>query len=226
MSNHTALVAGSSGLVGSKLVDLLITDRYYEKITVLTRRPLGLTNPKVEEVIVKDFDNLKSFSNQLSAEDYFCCLGTTIKKAGSKQKFKKVDLEYPITLAEIAKSSPDFKQYLIVTAAGASANSPLFYNQVKGELENRLKEMKLNSLKIFRPSLLLGERREFRLGETIAKAVSNFFSFFMVGNKRKLWAINADDVAKAMLLVAKEQRSTTRIYNSNEMIDRIKSLGF
>ncbi|MEQ9307298.1 MAG: NAD-dependent epimerase/dehydratase family protein [Marinoscillum sp.] len=226
MSNNTALIAGSSGLVGSSLVNQLINDNYYQKVIVLTRRPLGLTDPKVEEVVVEDFDTLASAQEQLIAQDYFCCLGTTIKQAGSKEQFKKVDLEYPLELARIAQKSPSYKHFLIVTAAGANADSPLFYNQVKGEVEEQLRAMKISGLKVFRPSLLLGDRRDFRLGEEIAKFVSNLFSFFMVGLKRKLWSIKASDVAKSMLLVAKEQRPGYRVYNSNDMIKRISSFGF
>ncbi|MEQ8474555.1 MAG: NAD-dependent epimerase/dehydratase family protein [Marinoscillum sp.] len=226
MSNYTAVIAGPSGLVGSELVNQLISDNYYQKVVLLTRRPLDFNDPKLEEVIVENFDALEAAKSKLVAEDYFCCLGTTIRQAGSKKDFRKVDLEYPLALAKIAVESSNFKHFLMVTAAGANADSPLFYNQVKGEVEERLKELKFSGLKIFRPSLLLGNRREFRFGEEVAKLISKLFSFFMVGLKRKLWSIKAADVAKAMRLVAKEQRPGLRVYNSNDMINRINSFGF
>ena len=129
-------------------------------------------------------------------------------------------------MAKIAKQSSLFRQFLIVTSAGANADSPLFYNQVKGEVEDKLREMKLSALMIFRPSLLLGDREEFRLGETLAKGFSAFLSFFMIGLKRRLWAIKATDVAKSMFIIARDQRRGLKIMSSSDMTDRLKSLGF
>ncbi len=156
MSTHTALIVGATGLVGKHLLDHMLTKTYYSKIKILSRRALEMDDPRVEVIVISDFAEMNSISEQLQAEDYYCVLGTTIKLAGSKENFKKVDLDYPLMLAEIAQKSPEFRQYLVVTAAGSNADSPLFYNQVKGQLEEGLKQLHLRGLKIFRPSLLLG----------------------------------------------------------------------
>ncbi len=226
MPNNSALVIGGTGLVGRALVDILLENTYYSTIKLVSRRSMNLHNDRIEEIIIEDFDKLEEYAEQLNANDYFCCLGTTIKQAGSKEKFKKVDLEYPLVMAKIAKQSSLFRQFLIVTSAGANADSPLFYNQVKGEVEDKLREMKLSALMIFRPSLLLGDREEFRLGETLAKGFSAFLSFFMIGLKRRLWAIKATDVAKSMFIIARDQRRGLKIMSSSDMTDRLKSLGF
>lgn len=226
MPNNSALVIGCTGLVGRALVNVLLENTYYNSIKLVTRKPLNLSNDRIEEIIIEDFDQLGQYSDRLQANDYFCCLGTTMKQAGSKEKFKKVDLDYPLEMARIAKKSEMFRQYLIVTSAGANSNSPLFYNQVKGEVEEKLREMKLPALMIFRPSLLLGDRDEFRLGETLAKGFSAFLSFFMVGLKRRLWSIKASDVANSMFLIARDQRRGLKILSSSDMTDRLKSLGF
>ncbi|WP_421872380.1 oxidoreductase [Marinoscillum sp.] len=226
MSNNTALVIGCTGLVGRELVNVFLDTTYYSTIKLVTRRSLNLNNDRIEEIILEDFDQMEGIKDQLNANDYFCCLGTTMKIAGSKENFKKVDLDYPLQLAKIASQSSGFRQYLVVTSAGAGSGSPLFYNQVKGELEDELRRMKLSGLMIFRPSLLIGDRKEFRLGEEIAKGLSAVLSFFMVGLKRRLWSIKASDVAKSMFMIARDQRKGTRVWNSNDMMDRIKSPGF
>lgn len=223
MAKRTALIIGATGLVGKELLELVLPKPYYEHVKVVVRKPIEKTHSKLEVIVLKDFSELATIEDKLEANDYFCTLGTTIKKAGSKKEFKKIDLEYPLKLAEVANSSPEFRNFLVVTAAGSNANSPLFYNQVKGELEERLKAMNLAGLKIFRPSLLLGDRKEFRLGEELAKLVSGFFSFFMVGMKRKLWSIQASDVAKAMYIVATETKSGVHTYDSSEMITLAKT---
>src|SRR6185295_12108841 len=127
----TAIVAGSSGLIGSQLTALLLEDDYYEKIIVLSRKPMALTHRKMHHVIV-NFDRLVDYGNDLRGDDVYCCLGTTIKVAGSKEAFYKVDHDYPLSLANVSKAG-GAKQYLIVTALGADKNSSIFYNKVKGE---------------------------------------------------------------------------------------------
>lgn len=225
MANRTALIAGATGLVGRELLQALLDRNQYDKIILLQRKEVNVEDPKVHTVVVEDFDRMEEFKEQLQAQDYYCTLGTTIKQAGSKEAFKKVDLDYPLLLAQIAKESPDFQQFLVVTSAGASASSPLFYNNVKGQLEQQLRAMELSSLQIFRPSLLLGNRNEFRLGEEVAKFGSRVLSFFMVGMQRNLWSIEAKDVARAMAIVAAQERNGTHIFGSSEMFKIVNKQG-
>lgn len=223
MKKHTALIAGATGLVGRELVRQLLASDYYSTVTVVARKSLNVQDKRLKMVIVEDFDKLSSFSTEMNAQDYYCLLGTTRKKAGSRAMFEKIDLEYPKKLAQIAGNAPDFRQFLVVTAAGSNANSPLFYNRVKGSLEEDLKSMDLPSLKIFRPSLLLGHREEFRLGEKLAAGFSNFLSFFIVGRKRGLFSIRASDVAKAMFIVAQKAEPREQVLGSGEMYRLAKS---
>lgn len=225
MADRTALIAGATGLVGKDLLELMLEKGYYSKVKILSRRPLEYADPRVEVIVTDQFDNLEPLREKLVAHDVFCTLGTTIKKADSKEEFKKVDLDYPLALASVARGFPHFKQYLVVTAAGSNSGSPLFYNKVKGELEDGLKQMGLPGLKIFRPSLLLGHRQEFRLGEEVAKVVSGILTFFMVGLKRRLWAIHSYDVAKAIHVVAIEGRPGTKVYSSSDILKIVNTQG-
>jgi len=218
MSSKTALIAGASGLVGNSLLKLLIDDDYYEKIKVVSRSPITLKNDKIEEIVVSNFENLDDFSDKLDANDFYVSIGTTRRKAGSKLAFLKVDLDIPLKFAQIAQEQSSFQQFLIVTALGANANSPIFYNMVKGKLEDELIALNLKSLKIFQPSLLLGNRKEFRLKEEIGKGISSLFTFFVVGSKKRLWTISADEVAKSMVIVAKKGKIGFKRFKPKKMI--------
>jgi uncharacterized protein YbjT (DUF2867 family) len=193
----TAILLGASGLVGGRVLSHLRDNPRYDRIRLLTRRPLGLAGGSVEESIV-DFDA----PPPLSGEDLFCCLGTTIKKAGSNEAFRRVDHDYPLAFARAALAG-GMRRMLIVTAVGASAKSGIFYNRVKGELEDALATLAFpNGVHIFRPSMLLGERGESRPGEAVGKAVMGALGFAFAGALKKYRAIDGDAVAKAMVHVA------------------------
>ena len=148
MSKKTAIIIGATGLVGKALVRLLLDKDYYSKITVVARRELAIKDNRLNVVIIKDFDKLEEFSSELVGNDYYCALGTTRKKAGSKEAFLKVDVDYPMEFAKMAMRQPDFNQFLVVTSLGANADSPLFYNMAKGQLEDELIKLEMKSLKI------------------------------------------------------------------------------
>ena len=199
-SSRTALIIGATGLIGSQLLTKLLHSPFYDRVVVLTRKTLGITNTKLTEVIF-DFD--KPDASKVVANDIFCCLGTTIKKAGSKEAFKKVDLEYPLTIAALAQKN-GAEKFLIVTAMGADASSGIFYNQVKGEVQQSLIALKYPVLHILQPSLLLGERQESRLGEKVGEVLAAVFKPFMLGPLKKYRAIDSGKVANAMLELAKK----------------------
>ena len=217
MSNRgkTALVLGGSGLVGKELVKTLIQQNTYEKILLLVRRPVEIIDSVCEPHVV-NFDYLENEEELFQVSDVFCCLGTTIKKAKTKEAFRKVDCDYPVVAAKLA-SKQGVEKFLIVTAMGANSKSLFFYNQVKGDVEEALKKMELPSLHIFRPSLLLGDRGEFRLGEKIAEKVSSLFNNLMVGPFRKYSAVEAQKVAIAMAEVAATGNMGIHIYRSDEI---------
>ncbi len=218
IGKKTALVLGVSGLVGSELVKILIQQNNYEKIHLLVRRPFE-SHDSTCEVHVIDFDRLHNYPELFQVTDVFCCLGTTIKKAKSKEAFRIVDYEFPVEAAKLGSVS-GIEKFLIITAMGANSKSMIFYNQVKGQVEDTLGKLNIPSVHIFRPSLLLGERIEFRIGEKIAEKASTFLNVLMVGPLRPYKAIEARNVAAAMAAVADSSKRGEYIYPSHE-IERI-----
>ncbi|MEQ9403085.1 MAG: NAD-dependent epimerase/dehydratase family protein [Cyclobacteriaceae bacterium] len=218
-----ALVVGATGLVGKALVDLLLRKDYYEEIIVLTRRETGVTDSRLKTVLIDNFDNLADFKDQMNAHDIYCSIGTTRKKAGSKEAFLKIDFEYPMELARLTMVQPDFQQFLLVSSLGANADSPLFYNETKGKLEDALIALDMKALKIFQPSLLLGKRDEFRPLEEVGKFFSAVLSFFVVGSKKRLWSIKDEEVADSMYQVAKKNEPGFKRYKPNDMLRMIYS---
>jgi len=214
--SKTAVIAGATGLVGELLLQQLIHAGDYEKVIVLSRKPLNL--PPLAKVVITDYGNWEVLQKELQANHYFCCLGTTIKKAGSKPAFYKVDFTYPLELARLAKADPQFEQFHIVTAAGADAKSSFFYNQVKGELEAALKQLGLKALHIYQPTLLLGKRNEFRMGERVAMLLLKGISFPFYGKGGKtFFAIDAAKVARAMRLAAGKDLDGQHVYSADDM---------
>jgi uncharacterized protein YbjT (DUF2867 family) len=218
MAEKVALLLGATGLVGSELLQLLLDGTDYHKVVVLARRYLPLKHPKLDWRVV-DFDRLDDAAGAFAGvDDLFCCLGTTIKKAGSQAAFRRVDLEYPLAAARLAREA-GVRQYLIVTAMGAARSSRFFYNRVKGEVEAELQALGLPGLHIFRPSLLLGSRREFRPGEQVAAVLGQVLSPLLLGPLRPYRPISGRTVALAMYAVARRGRTGTYIYPSDHIAD-------
>ena len=205
MEKKTALVVGATGLVGGNLVNILLESPEYEKVIVWVRKPTGINNKKLEEKII-NFELIDTYKLDDRLNHIFCCLGTTIKKAKSKNAFKKVDLEYIVSLARKAKEN-DVSQFLVISSMGANIKSSVFYNKVKGQLETILSDLGLKGLKIFRPSLLLGDRAEFRFGEKAAEVISKCIPFIFNGALKKYKPVYGKTVAKAMYKVAVEEKS-------------------
>ncbi|WP_066304707.1 oxidoreductase [Bacillus sp. FJAT-29814] len=215
MKKKTALVLGATGMVGQELLKVLVDQKTYEKIHLLVRRPIEPIDP-VCEVHSVDLDRLESYSELFRVSDVFCCLGTTIKKAKTKEAFRKVDFQYPLEAAKMA-AKQGAEKFLIITAMGANPKSLFFYNQVKGDIEAGLKELTIPALHIFRPSLLLGDRGEHRLGEEIAAKFSGVLNALMIGPLTPYKAIEAKTVAKAMVAAAQSEETGINIYPSNEI---------
>ncbi len=223
MNNKTALLAGASGLVGNELLHILLNNSHYQQVTVLVRQPLELTHDKLKQVPT-DFDKLDEYAQYFDVDDVYCCLGTTIKKAGSQEAFKKVDYAYPLHMAELAKSQ-QVKNFLVITALGADSDSKMFYSRTKGQLQVRLKKIGLTAVHIFQPSLLLGDRKEFRLGEKAASSLSPVFSRLLKGKMQKYKPIEAKSVALAMYEAAQIERTGNYTYPSNR-IEKISEQSF
>ena len=215
MDKKTALIAGATGLVGGQLLSLLLNDPYYERVVAITRKPIDNKSDKLVNVLV-DFNKLDEYASQMKADDVFCCLGTTMKKAGSKNKFKQVDFTYPVNIANLALNG-GARQFLLISSLGADKNSSIFYNQVKGEVEQAIAELNYSSYHILRPALLMGPRDEERSGEDAAKTFFKIFGFLFVGPLKQYKAIDSAKVARAMHAIAKQDLSGRHIHESREL---------
>ncbi len=189
----------------------------YSVVTLLTRRALGLGGGKVREEVI-DFERPDTFRSVVGVDDVFCCLGTTIKKAGSQDAFRKVDFEAPVAVAREARAA-GAGRYLIVTAVGADPRSRIFYNRVKGETEEALRALEFpRGLRVFHPSLIVGERGERRPAERAAMAVMRATRPLFIGGLSRYRAIDAADVARAMLRVASEDAgSGVEVYEGERL---------
>ncbi|MFJ7747787.1 NAD-dependent epimerase/dehydratase family protein [Peribacillus sp. NPDC097295] len=215
MTKKTALILGATGVVGTQLINVLSTNKNYEVIHLLSRREVEYQNPRCRLQIV-DFDNLDKYRELFHVNDVFICLGTTIKKAKTKEAFRKVDYEYVVEAGKLANAAK-VENVLVISARGADSKSKFFYSRVKGEMEETLIQLELNSLHIFRPSLLLGERNELRIGEKVAGKLSSIFKFLLIGPLRPYRAIHAKKVATAMSVAAQSRSTGTHVYHSNEI---------
>jgi uncharacterized protein YbjT (DUF2867 family) len=193
-----ALLAGATGLVGERCLIRLLDHPAYAQVTVWSRRPLARAHAKLTVDLV-DFDSLPPVP--VDCTEIFCCLGTTIRKAGTQEAFRRVDHDYPVALAVRAKAAA-VRQFLMVSSLGADANSPVFYSRVKGETERDVAAIGLPRHVFLRPSLLLGSRQEQRSGEGMAIAAFRLLRPLLAGPLRKYRPVEGDDVAAAMVYAA------------------------
>ncbi|GAB2775824.1 oxidoreductase [Rhabdobacter roseus] len=210
----TALLVGATGLIGQQVLELLLQSPHYTQVKVLVRRPLGIPPHKKLEEIVYNFDAPNA--DLVEGDDVFCCLGTTMKKAGSKEAFRRVDQEYPVQVGTFARQK-GAQKYLIVTAMGADAEASLFYNRVKGEVEEELMALGYPTLHVLRPSLLLGKRKETRLGEKVGEGLAKVFGPLLLGPLRKYRAIDSAKVARAMVELAQKKETGVFIHLSDSL---------
>ena len=215
IQKRTAVVAGATGLVGSHLIRELCESKEYESVTALVRRELDYRHPKLTERMI-DFERME-LADIEQADDMFCCLGTTIKKAGTRAAFEQVDLVYPLRLAELAKKQ-DIPHFMVISAIGANEKAKASYSRVKGRLEQELMKLDLTRLSIIRPSLLTGKRDEFRFGEKMGEAVLKVMNPLLVGSVKKMRSIEAAQVALAMkeLALHGNQEKVT-IYEADQL---------
>jgi uncharacterized protein YbjT (DUF2867 family) len=215
MSERTAILAGASGLVGEHCLRYLLASGLHEKVVAFVRGPLSITHKRLEQRTI-DYERLSRMSAFPRVQDIFCCLGTTMKKAGSEAAFRKVDYEYVVRLAETSKRSGADHFYL-VSAVGADPNSRIFYSRVKGEAEKAVGRLGFAGLHVFRPSFLIGERSERRPGEAFGIAAARLVSIALVGAARKYRPIRAETVARAMVVIARERPAGTHVYTAAAM---------
>jgi uncharacterized protein YbjT (DUF2867 family) len=217
-AGRTALIAGATGLVGGHVLGLLLEDPAYTRVVSVSRRPVHTTPAKLEQHIV-DFATLPEMP---PADDAFCCLGTTIRRAGSQEAFRRVDYDYVVSFASAAHRA-GARQLLLVSAVGADPAARVFYSRVKGEVEAAVRQMPFEGIQIFRPSLLLGERTEFRLGERVATWFAPVAGLALVGSLRRYLPIEAADVARAMVRIAREAPRGPSVFEYDAIIALAKA---
>lgn len=197
----TAIVLGATGLIGAEVLKLLLKNPAYGKVVAIGRRPLELKHAKLESRVV-DFERLDAHADAFAGDDLFYCVGSTMKKAGSREAFRHVDFDYPVEIARLA-SRQGLKQWLMVTSVGASTTSSSFYLRTKGESEAAIEKLPFNTTQFFRPSMLLGRRQDFRPLEVVVHPIAALASPLMVGPLRKFRPIQATEVARQMVDAAK-----------------------
>lgn len=210
MAGKTAILIGATGLVGAHCLELLLSSPFYEKVIAVVRRPLKLRHERLQ-VIETSFDRLGEALEGIKADDAFCCLGTTIRKAGTKAEFHKVDYGYAFEFAHRMQANGT-RHFLLVSALGANPGSSVFYNRVKGMLEMDVRALGFPSFTIFQPSFLVGERAEKRLGEAVGIRVTSLISPFLKGPLSHVHPVRGDELAAAMVAAAQQDDVTgTRI---------------
>ncbi len=215
MTTRKALIVGATGLVGGYCLQTLLNDPSYSEVTALVRKTLLVKHRKLKEAITPFDKSLERTLSTINAQDIYCCLGTTIKKAGSQEAFKKVDFSLVVKIAALMKKQ-GAEQFIVISAIGASKDSKVFYSRTKGEMEEALKGLEYPCLRIVRPSLLLGPRKEFRFGERMSIIMSPFWKLCLVGSLKKYKPVQAESVARFMVKVAKSQPiSGIHIYESD-----------
>ena len=214
MTNRKALLVGATGLIGGYCLQALCDDSNYSEVIAVVRRPLLKTHRKLK-ALISDFDDLEHELSAINADDVYCCLGTTIREAGSQEAFKHVDHTLVLTIAELMKRN-GAAQFLVISSMGANIDSKVFYNRTKGEMEEAMKGLNYQCLRIIRPSLLLGTREEFRFGEKIGIMLSPLLKLLLPGSLKKYRPVEAEAVAKFMVNIAhQEPVSGIHVYESD-----------
>ena len=216
----TAIVFGSTGLIGGHLVNQLIQDNYYTKIKIFVRSQTSINNEKVE-VINIDFNNLANHKTEITGDDCFFCIGTTKQNSPDKNDYQKVELDIPKEIAQIAKAN-SVKSFIFISSIYANPNSSGNYVKFKGLVEEELKRLNFSKLGILRPSFLMGKRKENRVGEKIGILTFNLLSPLLFGPFKKMRPISSENVAKAMIKIANSNLEKT-VFESNEIVELTSS---
>jgi len=215
----TALLFGASGLVGNHLLNQLISNNNYSNIKLFVRSSIDISDPKIE-IIQTDFNNLENHREDIKGDDCFFCIGTTKKNSPDKNEYKRVELEVPKQIAQIAKSN-FVNSFVFVSSGYADPKSSGDYLKFKGEVEEELKKLNFPKLGVMRPSFLLGDRKEKRVGEKIGIFIFKLISPLLLGPLKKMKPIHSEIVARSMIKVANEdlQKNT---FESNEIMELTK----
>ena len=216
----TAIIFGSSGLIGNELFKTIILNNSYEKIKVFVRSIPEINNPKVE-IIKTDFTNLKQYKDKIKGDECFFCIGTTKKDTPNKDEYRRIEYNIPIDVAKIAKEN-SVNSFFYISSIGANPNASSNYLKNKGQVEEELKNLNFPRLAIIRPSLLVGNRKSFRLGEVIFTPITNTLTFFAFGSLKKYKPIKIKNVVKSIIYISKNEPNKT-VFESDELEEIAKS---
>ena len=209
----TASIFGATGFTGSTILQLLLQDSAFESVKIFVRKSIGLTHPKLKEYII-DFEKIESYQSDIQADTFFNCLGTTIQKAGSQAAQQRIDRDYPIAIAKVVKTG----LMLNVSSVGADASASNFYLKTKGEMEDAVTEILGSRAIFFRPSFIVGQRPEFRLGEKLGIYIMKPIDFFLKGNLSKWHSIDVSILAKSMVNAAKNKPNQSVLYYKDMIV--------
>ncbi|MNJ94004.1 short chain dehydrogenase [compost metagenome] len=210
-----AIVAGATGLIGSSLLQQLLDHPDYTMVTAIVRKEIPLQHPKLRQVVV-DFDQLENHQEHIKGDVVFCALGTTKSKTPDKEQYRKIDYQYPLDIAFIAQQN-GASQYHLVSALGANQDSSIFYSKLKGEVERDLKTIPFKAIHIYRPSLLVGDRKERRSGEGIMIGLMRVLNPLLIAGLKKYRSIKIEKVASAMLKQSLKPLTGIFTYDSDQI---------
>jgi len=217
MSNK-AVIAGASGLIGSKLLNILLLDSYYDEVLILVRKELPVSHKKLVQLVI-DFDKLEDHAAAITGHAIFCCLGSTVKKTPDLTVYRQIDHDYPLRLAQLARQN-GVDQYHLVSSIGANSQSSNFYTRMKGETEADIEKAGVKYLHIYRPSFLVGTRNESRPRERFFLALMKLINPLLVGSLKNYRSIPAETVARAMFNESTKKQEGVFVHAS----DKIKLL--
>ncbi|MCK0157496.1 nucleoside-diphosphate sugar epimerase [Cellulophaga sp. F20128] len=217
-NEKTAIILGATGLTGGILLQRLLAHKSYSKVLLFSRSSSGISHKKLEEHII-DMQQLLDYKSKFVANDVFCCIGTTKAKTPNKALYKNIDYGIPVAAAQLCKAN-HCNTFIVISALGANAGSSVFYNKVKGEMEQKVSEQRIPKLHILQPSLIAGKREEKRIGEWIGKVFMRLFRFLFVGRFKKYRSIHPKTIAEAMVWLANNNYDKI-IIESDEIVQLV-----
>jgi len=212
---YKAIIAGASGLIGSNLVKILLEAPQYSEVLVIARKEMPIQHKKLVQLVI-NFDELDKHAEAINGHAVFSCLGTTKNQTPDEQQYRKIDHDYPLQLAQLAKQN-GVEQFHVVSSIGANKNASTFYLKLKGELEDELQKLGLKTLHIYQPSMLMGERDRNQWAEKLATGLFKFIDPLLVGGLKKYRSIKGITVAHAMFKKSLESATGTFIYTSDKI---------
>ncbi len=216
----TAIILGASGASGGEVLRLLLNDSRYEKVKLFSRSSINNNNSKIEEYIIDLFE-LEKHAEAFTADEVYCCIGTTKAKTPDKDTYRKIDYGIPVTAAKLAKAN-EIPVFIAISAIGADADSRIFYSRTKGEMQDDVLGANIPKTHILQPSLILAERNDSRIMEKLAAGFMKLINPVLQGGAAKYRSIKAGNVAKAMVWLANNDYK--RIFVTSDKIERISKL--